>query len=556
MKRCFFAYALIIALIFPIFETTLLAQLFPELEVDLEKRQFDKRLPFDTPFRLIVKLDAEQMKVLKELCVEWKETSENSTNKQCGEKIGKYAVRINIPALEAARNYRFCFQITRSQTPSEKKKFRKDAFDSIDSFLKRKEIINEIFNEQTSQVRDYIDVDGIIGKLASKFPKLIKLEDNMRIPDSSILYRIDVLKKEIEKIIGFLDPQIEKYIRISTFKSKKKKLHESLKNFMGDEKLQAISAIILGAKKRWWYLLKAAVFTDKLKDLDCKVLGQIVSGHRSIAKDLQKNPLQILELKDHWKPEDCDYRIKNLDTLHRELKTIRFLIKRVSSKDFNEEFVKIDPMLTIKNLGPLKGKIQGSIDLTWRLLEQLYHLQEQLTLRRKKIGVLVNQINKIVTEEISIDDTSWQDFVTRSSWYISADAGVAYAPILKEAFPYVGVNIYFRPINKQVPLSLLKEITEHKSTFCHRFSAMVGISLSSLAKDGERKNLFGKTALLLGAGYRFTDAFRISTGALFFKAIDPNPLISAKQIELSWFVSISLDWDIRTTLGGLGRIFK
>jgi hypothetical protein len=147
-----------------------------------------------------------------------------------------------------------------------------------------------------------------------------------------------------------------------------------------------------------------------------------------------------------------------------------------------------------------------------------------------------------VSADAFVGTSSFADFNTRSTWYLSVDIGLGFAPRLKSAFPYAGGNIYFRPVNKEAPLSL-------RGSPGRRFSAMVGATFSTdLTKPGEIQNSLGTRMLLVGAGYRLTDILRFGAGAVVVKALSPNPLITTDiGVQFTPFFSLSIDWDAKST---------
>jgi hypothetical protein len=127
--------------------------------------------------------------------------------------------------------------------------------------------------------------------------------------------------------------------------------------------------------------------------------------------------------------------------------------------------------------------------------------------------------------------------------------------------PYVGANIYFRPVNKDASF-------RQADSFGRRFAITFGITLSSIeeeAGDDAVVATAGKTrfdlltnnrSLLLGAGFRVSPSLRLSGGVLVLKERDPNPLISAISVATVPYVSFSLDFDVASGLrGGLGALF-
>jgi hypothetical protein len=106
--------------------------------------------------------------------------------------------------------------------------------------------------------------------------------------------------------------------------------------------------------------------------------------------------------------------------------------------------------------------------------------------------------------------------------------------------PYFGIHLNFRYVNPDYPLSQLPDKPFDKY-IARRLSAFVGITLFSVAQPGEIDNLFNKNALLLGLGYKLTNAWRIVLGSMFVKQVNPNPVITSTKGALLPFVGTSFD---------------
>lgn len=123
--------------------------------------------------------------------------------------------------------------------------------------------------------------------------------------------------------------------------------------------------------------------------------------------------------------------------------------------------------------------------------------------------------------------------------YVSLDVGVLYAGDISIGALYVGSNIYFRPVNKDAPLTAV-------SSLGRRLALTVGLTISSVADDDHRtrSDLFWHQSLVLGAGYRITSSVRGGAGALVFRQSDPNPLVTNKTAAVTWYASFSFDFDV------------
>jgi hypothetical protein len=140
---------------------------------------------------------------------------------------------------------------------------------------------------------------------------------------------------------------------------------------------------------------------------------------------------------------------------------------------------------------------------------------------------------------------------TADNDYVSGDIGLIYAPRIGEPAVYIGANFYLRPVNKGVPLS-------QKGGWLRRFAFSAGLTLNSIEdRRGIRSNLYFNQALVLGAGYRISQYWRIGGGGLVFRERDPDsyPLTSKKRLALTPYVALTFDADTGRQLKGIGGLF-
>jgi len=123
--------------------------------------------------------------------------------------------------------------------------------------------------------------------------------------------------------------------------------------------------------------------------------------------------------------------------------------------------------------------------------------------------------------------------------YVSVDAGLLYAGDIGIGALYLGTNIYFRPINKDAPLSEFGSLSR-------RLALTVGATVSSIADEDNqtRSGLFWNQGLVLGAGYRITSSLRGGGGVLVFRESSSNPLITKKSATTAWYASLSFDLNL------------
>ena len=91
-----------------------------------------------------------------------------------------------------------------------------------------------------------------------------------------------------------------------------------------------------------------------------------------------------------------------------------------------------------------------------------------------------------------------------------------------------------------------------------RFAFTVGLTLNSIEdKRGIRSDLYFNQALVLGAGFRVSQYWRISGGGLVFRERDPDsyPLTRRRRTALTPYVAVAFDVDTGQQLKGIGGLF-
>lgn len=204
-----------------------------------------------------------------------------------------------------------------------------------------------------------------------------------------------------------------------------------------------------------------------------------------------------------------------------------------------------------------QGPIARGAGLAFVLAGQAKTVAGSLTSRAKALDDLTATV-KLATADFQLaSSTTVGNFQTSQANYISADGGLMFASEIDEVVPYIGTNIYLRPVNKNAPLRSLGTFGQ---TFSRRFAITLGLTTSSVAEtEGSvtlRDDLFGSQSLVLGAGLRISDMIRIGTGALVFREDDPSPLINELSVSATYYFSVSFDLDVASSFrGGFGRIF-
>ena len=198
-------------------------------------------------------------------------------------------------------------------------------------------------------------------------------------------------------------------------------------------------------------------------------------------------------------------------------------------------------------------RVRYAVSIIDRLDAAADDLQNQLPLRRREIEKLRIPVAKVTEDSYDVFAQTHDAYATERTFHVSADAGFAYGWDVDSVVPYFGANFYLRPVNRNVPLRVLR--SSRVMNWRHRWSITVGLTLKSIKEDDVRDDLFNNQALVLGIGWRLTDVVRLNGGVLVFKEEDPNPLIDDTELAVSPYFGISWDWDLQSTLQGFGNTF-
>lgn len=216
----------------------------------------------------------------------------------------------------------------------------------------------------------------------------------------------------------------------------------------------------------------------------------------------------------------------------------------------------------------------SSVNLNLVKLE-IEKIRTQLDANYTLLNNAIKSIDKAITASEDMkqvvyftSNTQSLDLKTTGGNILFLDAGFAnvFASDLKNKIAYIpklylGVSIYFRPIDKNTrrgnfisdfePVEnsgCLKGkygpdygIVSHWSIWQH-LCLNIGLTLGSMAnKDFD--NFYNNNSLLVGPAYRFARAFKVSSGVALLKRASTNPLISDKQIVAGAYLSLSVDID-------------
>jgi hypothetical protein len=267
---------------------------------------------------------------------------------------------------------------------------------------------------------------------------------------------------------------------------------------------------------------------------DTAMRGKLLNGRISIAEPFKK-------------VETTDYaaRIANLDASVVQVNKARDFAGKVQVA-FNPATPNLDSL--VSSLAQLSNGLKEVSDTLGKIKKR----KEQIS------DVLIEGFNLFSPETPGLASTSMLDMVAEAKLRIVPDFGFVTVfkgdntLNLQDLSPYLGFNIGFRAIDKNINF---RRMLRNK-TIWHRLSFSSGITLRSMAIKNKREDFFDKSNLITGLGFRINNWLRLSGGAVWFKAVDPNPLIDDKPLRFSPYAGVSIDLELQDLFGGIKKLLN
>ena len=150
-------------------------------------------------------------------------------------------------------------------------------------------------------------------------------------------------------------------------------------------------------------------------------------------------------------------------------------------------------------------------------------------------------------------DSYLMDFQTRTSVYITPIFGYAaygFQNKFTDFTPYLGFQINLQPMNRNVPFRLIRN-----KTLWQRLTLVTAWTLRSVSYPGKRQDFFGNSSSLITAlGFKLSHVAMLSAGALWFKELDPNVLLTDKKIVAVPSLSLTINFNVAQLLNGFASL--
>ncbi len=189
------------------------------------------------------------------------------------------------------------------------------------------------------------------------------------------------------------------------------------------------------------------------------------------------------------------------------------------------------------------------------LITELNNSKERVS----KIIKLKSQLETIYFEsglfidyDVAGSNTFVYNFQARNEMAITPVFGYAYYGFQKgfSGFtPYLGFQINFQGLNRDDPFNQIK-----RKSILQRTCFTTAWTLTSIQEQGKRYDLFEKSSLITGLGYKFNHVVMLNGGVLWFKKENPNVLVTSKSIATTFVLTLSLNLEIEKLLNGFTKL--
>jgi hypothetical protein len=549
-------------------------QTYVTIPVALNSKAFRAVLPYREPFFVsttsdltIVTLAARhrernktEKSTTKDLC---KATQGENQNKKTwiepgpeslgGGKAGD-TLYIRVPELEANRRYVFCIESKGRIEGAALTAFQQTAAGILDETLKE---FDRELRSNPSRNPGQIDTSAI-ALLKRRLARELVLRTGREIVVTDTLSPFDTTrtglsKGDVARLNQILEAQAERASVIGWIEENTKSIITPGSAFLGwapgDTALEKLIAAETQRKLdsipvSGVQVARALATARALHGASVPVLRAVVHGV-ILLEPTAVPPTADFLFEDVWRAEQLAENRTQLDASAERLQELLTLVAAIRS----------DPALrasvgwTPHGAAALHGRLRTAISSVGRLRNDLGRLNDQLLRRERLIQESARSVGSQATRQVSLEATSILDFQARATSTINADLGVAYVTGIEAVVPYFGVNFYPNAINKRVPL-------RYAGGWDDRFALTLGLTAVSIAREGDRDNLFSSFGLLAGVGWRIADPVRVAFGGVFMRDVSDDPFDNSRPVVWTPFVSASLDADVRSALGKIAdRLF-
>lgn len=244
---------------------------------------------------------------------------------------------------------------------------------------------------------------------------------------------------------------------------------------------------------------------------------------------------------------DVAPRLAKLDTTAEQLTDLGAFVAYVRANDSLRRSAGLTPE-ALDTLGLVVNEVRGAATDQRALVRALAN---ELGAFESAVQALAASVVARSRWEIGIVGSTGATYETRARWYVGQDLGVILAARgrdVRQAAPYLGVNIYFRPVNKRAhygPVCVL----DLRCT-----SLSIGVPTEKWEVADRYSGILAGRALVAGVGTRIGDFFRVAyLESLVYRTRVVPGGTNQRRLDAFPSVSFTLDADLREIIGGVAN---
>jgi hypothetical protein len=239
------------------------------------------------------------------------------------------------------------------------------------------------------------------------------------------------------------------------------------------------------------------------------------------------------------KPDDPSKRSARIDSSAQLLQALRLALAGLEM---------IHPTTT--GIDDIKQLDQTIADELFVLAVEKANLTHLTAWNKKFASLVADQCNdRFKSLDLYGAGSYIMDFSTRTSVYITPVFGYAvygFQNNFTDFSPYLGFQINFKPIASKIPFQLIRPMT-----LLQRLCFTTAWTLRSVSYPAQRQDFFGNsTSLITALGFKFGHVIMINVGTLWFKQLNPNPVLTNKKIVSTPLVGLSANFSISQLING------
>jgi hypothetical protein len=248
-------------------------------------------------------------------------------------------------------------------------------------------------------------------------------------------------------------------------------------------------------------------------------------------------------LEDLWDPAAIRLRIETLRESSDAFARIAEMLGTLSVSPAVAASIGISPV-EVDELSDLTERVGSGLSAAEG---HLRIVADRLEDRSRRIDELAAGLTRLDRTFAAVETHTHYDVETTARNHIAADFGAIYLWRLGEVTPVLGANFYFRPVNRD------RGPAGH---VLRRLSLSVGVTTTSLRREGQRDDLFGSMNVAVGIGVRINRILRVSAGGVVLRRVTPHEPSNRTSLFVTPHAALSLDFVVKDLISSLfGAVF-